>query len=138
MDLRTSEIFLLLQCGDRLESSESDVCRRQILTSKVDPRTVRVNLAGLYKRLPGGKMIMRNTLWLECDKSYLTKTWDLFLLTGYVIFYNHICNMRYNYICAMGTCRVNQAINQLLTIRVCIRNWLLSYKYMYKVSYVYL
>ena len=33
---------LTLQCGDRLESSESDVYRRQILTTKVDPRTVRV------------------------------------------------------------------------------------------------
>ena len=33
-----------LQCGDRLYTSESDVCRRQILTCKVDPRTVRVNI----------------------------------------------------------------------------------------------
>ena len=33
---------LTLQCVDRLESSESDVYRRQILTTKVDPRTVRV------------------------------------------------------------------------------------------------
>ena len=35
---------LLLQCGGRLYLSESDVCRRQILTTKVDPRTVRVKL----------------------------------------------------------------------------------------------
>ena len=28
--------------GDRLKSSESDVYRRQILTTKVDPRAVRV------------------------------------------------------------------------------------------------
>ena len=34
MGLRPLEIFLLLQ-------SESDVCRRQILTTKVDPRAVR-------------------------------------------------------------------------------------------------
>ena len=27
------------QCGDRLYTPESDVCRRQILTYKVDPRT---------------------------------------------------------------------------------------------------
>ena len=33
-----------LQPGDRHQSSESDVCRRQILTSKVDPRAVRVNI----------------------------------------------------------------------------------------------
>ena len=33
-----------LQREDRLQSSESDVCRRQILTSKVDPHTVRVNI----------------------------------------------------------------------------------------------
>ena len=37
------EIFLLLQRGDRLESSESDVYGRQILTTEVDPRAVRVN-----------------------------------------------------------------------------------------------
>ena len=30
--------------GDRLWSSKSDVCRRQILTSKVNPRTVRVKI----------------------------------------------------------------------------------------------
>ena len=30
-----------LQCGDRLSSSESDVCRRHILTTQVDPRTLR-------------------------------------------------------------------------------------------------
>ena len=37
-------IFLLLQRGDRFYTSESDVYRRQILTYKVDPRAVRVNL----------------------------------------------------------------------------------------------
>ena len=42
MGLRPLEIFLLLQRGDRLQSSESDVYRRQILTTKVDPRAVRV------------------------------------------------------------------------------------------------
>ena len=42
MGLRPLEIFLLLQCGDRLHSSESDVYRRQILMTKVYPRTVRV------------------------------------------------------------------------------------------------
>ena len=35
---------LPLQCGDPLKSSESDVCRRQILTTKVDPPTVRVKI----------------------------------------------------------------------------------------------
>ena len=34
--------FLPLQCSDRLQSSESHVYRRQLLTTKVDPRTVRV------------------------------------------------------------------------------------------------
>ena len=33
-----------LQRGNRLPTSESDVCRRQILTSKVDPHTVRVKI----------------------------------------------------------------------------------------------
>ena len=42
MGLRPLEIFLLLQCGDRLWWAESDVYRRQILTTKVDPRAVRV------------------------------------------------------------------------------------------------
>ena len=44
MGLRPLEIFLLLQCGDRLYSSESDVYRRQILSTKYDPRTIRVNI----------------------------------------------------------------------------------------------
>ena len=43
MGLRPLEIFLLVQRGDRLKSSESDVYRRQILTTKVDPRAVGVN-----------------------------------------------------------------------------------------------
>ena len=41
MGLRPLEIFVLLQCADRLWASESDVYRRQILTTKVDPRTVK-------------------------------------------------------------------------------------------------
>ena len=40
--LRPLEIFLLLQCGDRLYTSESDVYRHQILTTEVDPRAVGV------------------------------------------------------------------------------------------------
>ena len=40
MGLWPLKIFLLLQCGDRLYTSDSDVCRRQILTTKVDPRAV--------------------------------------------------------------------------------------------------
>ena len=39
MGPRPLEIFLLLQCGDRLYKSESDVYRRQILTYKDGPRT---------------------------------------------------------------------------------------------------
>ena len=35
---------LTLQRGDRLKSSESDVCRRQILTTKVYPRAVIVKI----------------------------------------------------------------------------------------------
>ena len=37
-----------LQCGNRLYSSESDVCRRQI---KIDPRTVRVKFLMNQKEL---------------------------------------------------------------------------------------
>ena len=33
-----------LQLGDWLETSESDPCRRQILTYKIDPRTVKVKI----------------------------------------------------------------------------------------------
>ena len=35
--------LLLLQCWDRLQTSETDVYRRQIMTSEVDLRAVRVN-----------------------------------------------------------------------------------------------
>ena len=42
MGLLPLEIVLLLLCGDRLWQSESNVYRRQIMTSKVDPRAVRV------------------------------------------------------------------------------------------------
>ena len=42
MGVRSLQIFLLSQCRNRLQTSESDVCRRQILTSKVDSRTLRV------------------------------------------------------------------------------------------------
>ena len=41
MGVLTLEIFLILQCGDRFYTAESDVYRRQILTSKVNPRAVR-------------------------------------------------------------------------------------------------
>ena len=44
MGLQQLEIFSLLQCGERLKMSESDVYRRQILTTKVDPRAVRVQV----------------------------------------------------------------------------------------------
>ena len=40
MGLRPLEIFLLSQCGDRINWSESDVYRRQILTTKVYSRAV--------------------------------------------------------------------------------------------------
>ena len=36
---------LPLQRGGRLYLSESDVCRRQILTTKVDPRTKSKNIS---------------------------------------------------------------------------------------------
>ena len=42
MGLRPLERFKFFQCGDRLYTSESDVCRRQILTYKDGPRTERV------------------------------------------------------------------------------------------------
>ena len=45
-----NRLCLLLQRGDRLESSESGVYRRQILTSKVDPRTVRINKQNINYR----------------------------------------------------------------------------------------
>ena len=40
MSLGPSWIFSLLQCRDRLKTSKSDVYRRQILTTKVDPSAV--------------------------------------------------------------------------------------------------
>ena len=47
MGLWPLEIFSLLQCGDRLYSSESEVYRRQILKTKVSPRAVKVKYQGL-------------------------------------------------------------------------------------------
>ena len=44
MGLQPLYIFVLLQSGDRLYTLESDVYRRQIRTSKVDARTVKVNI----------------------------------------------------------------------------------------------
>ena len=46
------EISLLLQCGDRFQTSESDVYRRQNLTFKVHPRTVTgfFKLKKIYKK----------------------------------------------------------------------------------------
>ena len=46
--LRQLQIFQFFQCGDRLYTSESDVYRRQILTSKDGPRTERVKPAVVH------------------------------------------------------------------------------------------
>ena len=35
-------VIVTFQCGDRLYTSDSDVCRRQILTYKYSPRAERV------------------------------------------------------------------------------------------------
>ena len=48
MGLWPVEICLLLLCGDRLQSSESDVYRRQVLTTKVNSRAVRINPTCLH------------------------------------------------------------------------------------------
>ena len=42
MGLPPLEIYIFFLCGDRLYTSESDVCGRHILTYKDDPRTGRV------------------------------------------------------------------------------------------------
>ena len=42
MGLRSLEIVLLLQRGDRFYTLEFDVYRREIPTTKVNPRAVRV------------------------------------------------------------------------------------------------
>ena len=47
MGLRPLEIFLLLQCGYRLFTSESERLQPQILTFKVDPRAVIVKKSDL-------------------------------------------------------------------------------------------
>ena len=46
-DLRLLYIYQFFQHGGRLWTSESDVCRRQILTSKVGPRAERVRLINI-------------------------------------------------------------------------------------------
>ena len=48
MGLRSSDIFKVFQCGDRLYTSESGVYRRQILTYKDDPRTEKVKSTGVW------------------------------------------------------------------------------------------
>ena len=48
MGQRPLQRFQLFQCGDRLYTSESDVYRRQILTSKDGPRTERVKPAVVH------------------------------------------------------------------------------------------
>ena len=45
MDLRPLEIFFTCSAGIDFSRQNSDVCRRQILTSKVYPRAVRVSHA---------------------------------------------------------------------------------------------
>ena len=47
MGLRSSDFFTSFSAGNRLYTSESDVCRRQILTYKDGPRTERVIYQGL-------------------------------------------------------------------------------------------
>ena len=42
--LQQLEMFEVFHYGDRLQTSESDVYRRQIQTSKVGPRTEWVNM----------------------------------------------------------------------------------------------
>ena len=44
MGLRSLEKCYFFQCGDRLYTSDYDVCRRHILTYKDGPRTERVNM----------------------------------------------------------------------------------------------
>ena len=51
MGLRSLEIFLFFQCGDRLYTSESDVCRRQILTYKNGPRAEKVTFTTVCDQL---------------------------------------------------------------------------------------
>ena len=48
MGLRSLEIFYFFQCRRRLYTSESDVCRRQILTHKDGRHTEKVIIASRY------------------------------------------------------------------------------------------
>ena len=57
-------IVLLLKCGDRHLTSESDVCRRQILTSNVDPRAVKVNIES--------QMVVKYDDMLACHDLFFT------------------------------------------------------------------
>ena len=52
MGPRPLEIVLFFQCGDRLQTSEYDVFRRLIWTSKVNPRTEKFKIIqeGQYKK----------------------------------------------------------------------------------------
>ena len=59
------------QCGDSLQTSESDVCLRQILKSKDGPRSERVNLvkfcvleSGIFQLHLYILLVMDGILWI--------------------------------------------------------------------------
>ena len=61
------EVSSFFQCRHRLYTSESDVYRRQILTSKVDPRAVRVNPCGTNLPFLMDNMLMSRILLYDTE-----------------------------------------------------------------------
>ena len=83
MGLRLLEIFLILQWGDRHLSSESDVYRRQILTTKVDPRAVKVKPSRCIK---ASSYISENRLNFPTTRGFRIKN-SMKLVYQYIAFF---------------------------------------------------
>ena len=105
MGLRPLEIFLLLQRGDRLWSSESDVYRRQILTTKVGPRAARVKglvYSPLKMEILAAFESKIKTCCIACDNSgtlgyYLEFILSRFYFSPVVSYHhNHLYCLRYS------------------------------------------
>ena len=58
-----STLIVILLVQDRLYTSESDVYRRQILTYKDDPRTVRIKTLLVLKGLAQAKIIKKSVIY---------------------------------------------------------------------------
>ena len=79
MGLRLLQIFSYIQCQDRLESSESDIYRRQIMATKVAPRAVRVWCKySRFKSVSSANQITVIGNQMSVQTSRFANVWSLF------------------------------------------------------------